>query len=563
MTSNTDQQNQRLQTLEDQKRKDAQDKRDLEAALLAATDARAAAEAAAEYRKAESDETAKVLKARLVELEQQAKEHDENEKKMVQEHEAMVQSLMDKHQSFGVVEEKEEKKESAAPTAILQHKKSVQMNITSILSHETINYNSGTTLIKQESKSVIEKIAEILKKNPDIEIRIEGHVQLSKKFRKNKAKIEHANKLSDKRAQSVLKYMVKNGIEANRMTTQGYGASCPLPEGQDSKRVEIKVVGLPENDVGKLGNDQEVEITKLELQQVEEKQSLKEQQMMESAEFQEEMAEIQEAMKEMESENQWLEKALETLQADFDKQTAELEKCHHDCEECEKKQESQKKSEAAANTTKQLNERQQALQEQCKLILQGETTTWKYTMNGKLTDMKVNPGDIVKQGDWIGEFTSVTATDQNHLLVVFTSLPDQQFTTNENMSIGDLVNIDADDLLTLASATVKNTIRFVPNTTIIVEECKHIVGKIAGILNNYGEINIRIDGHVKMSKKSRKNPDKMEQARMLSAERAESILQLLASSGITENRMSAKGFGGDFPLPKGQDDKRVEITVLE
>ena len=132
--------------------------------------------------------------------------------------------------------------------------------------------------------------------------------------------------------------MVKNGIEANRMTTQGYGASCPLPEGQDSKRVEIKVVGLPENDVGKLGNDQEVEITKLELQQVEEKQSLKEQQMMESAEFQEEMAEIQEAMKEMESENQWLEKALETLQADFDKQTAELEKCHHDCEECEKKQ---------------------------------------------------------------------------------------------------------------------------------------------------------------------------------------------------------------------------------
>lgn len=225
--------------------------------------------------------------------------------------------------------------------------------------------------------------------------------------------------------------------------------------------------------------------------------------------------------------------------------------------------ESQKKSEAAANTTKQLNVRQQALQEQCKLILQGETTTWKYTMNGKLTDMKVNPGDIVKQGDWIGEFTSVTATDQNNLLVVFTSLPDQQFTTNENMSIGDLVNIDADDLLTLASATVKNTIRFVPNTTIIVEECKHIVGKIAGILNNYGEINIRIDGHVKMSKKSRKNPDKMEQARMLSAERAESILQLLASSGITENRMTAKGFGGDFPLPKGQDDKRVEITVLE
>lgn len=213
--------------------------------------------------------------------------------------------------------------------------------------------------------------------------------------------------------------------------------------------------------------------------------------------------------------------------------------------------------------TQHLNERQQALQEQCQQILHGETTTWKYTMNGKPGDWNVNPNDIVKQGDWIGEFVSVTATGPNHLLVVFTSLPDQQFTATENMSIGDLVNVDANDLLRATSATVKNSIKFKPNTTIITEESEHVVGKIAGVLNNYQEINIRIDGHVQMSSRARKNPEKMEQARMLSGERAESILHLLVADGITETRMTAKGFGGDFPLPEGQNDKRVEITVVD
>ena len=44
-----------------------------------------------------------------------------------------------------------------------------------------------------------------------------------------------------------------------------------------------------------------------------------------------------------------------------------------------------------------LNERQQAAQEQCKQILQGQTTTWNCAMNGQLADIKVVPGDMVKQ----------------------------------------------------------------------------------------------------------------------------------------------------------------------
>ena len=166
--------------------------------------------------------------------------------------------------------------------------------------------------------------------------------------------------------------------------------------------------------------------------------------------------------------------------------------------------------------------------------------------------------------DWIGEFATVKETDDpEQVMVVFTSAPDQQFTVTKNMFVGDSNQVDACDLLRLALAKDKNTIRFQQNSTVILDECEHIVRKIVIILNRFGHIHIRVDGHVHLTKKARKDPEKVKQARVLSALRAGAILQLLVSGGVSANRMTAKGFGGDCPLPKGQDDKRVEITVIE
>ena len=178
------------------------------------------------------------------------------------------------------------------------------------------------------------------------------------------------------------------------------------------------------------------------------------------------------------------------------------------------------------------------------------------------------PDPVIQGGDarrdWVGEFTAIkSSANPEHVMVVFTSVPGQQFIVTEHMHIGDFVKVDADDLMSLTFSTVKNTIRFVPNTTIVVEECKHIVRKISDILNNFGHIHIRVEGHVQLSKKARKDPDKVEQAYVLSTERANSIVELLVLDGIPPHLITAKGFGNDFPLPKGQDDKRVEITVVE
>ena len=50
------------------------------------------------------------------------------------------------------------------------------------------------------------------------------------------------------RAQSVRKKIESYGVDASRMEYKGFGASRPLPNGQDDKRVEINVLFDDAND---------------------------------------------------------------------------------------------------------------------------------------------------------------------------------------------------------------------------------------------------------------------------------------------------------------------------
>jgi len=71
---------------------------------------------------------------------------------------------------------------------------------------------------------------------------IQGHTD-------NVGQVAANEKLSLSRAESVKKYLVSKGIEANRIYTEGKGASQPIadnrtPEGRaKNRRVEIEVVG--------------------------------------------------------------------------------------------------------------------------------------------------------------------------------------------------------------------------------------------------------------------------------------------------------------------------------
>jgi flagellar motor protein MotB len=234
----------------------------------------------------------------------------------------------------------------------------------------------------------------------------------------------------------------------------------------------------------------------------------------------------------------------------------------------------EKNDKEETNSSIQLNQEQQESQKEFLALLNGETTTWKYTFNNnddtiQMFDIKL--GTIVRQNHSIGELVKIIPSEEvntNQSIIIFTSDPKQIFTMNGDLVIGDQsvtnqTTIVSQQFVNVTSETLKNNIRFIPNTIDVLDECKHIVKKIGQILIQHGSIKIRVDGHVKLSKKARTKPHKVSQASELSELRANSIVELLVEFGVPSNRMLAKGFGGSKPLPKGQDDKRVEITVVD
>ena len=67
----------------------------------------------------------------------------------------------------------------------------------------------------------IDRVVEVLKKNPDVTMEIQGHTD-------NRGNAAYNQRLSEKRAQAVKAYMVAAGISADRLTTKGFGMANPV-----------------------------------------------------------------------------------------------------------------------------------------------------------------------------------------------------------------------------------------------------------------------------------------------------------------------------------------------
>ena len=92
--------------------------------------------------------------------------------------------------------------------------------------------------IKPRFYAELAAVVKVLKMNPSLKIRIEGNTD-------NIGTAKYNMKLSDRRAKSVMEYLLKAGIDKNRLSTIGYGFSRPIatnitPEGRAlNRRVEL------------------------------------------------------------------------------------------------------------------------------------------------------------------------------------------------------------------------------------------------------------------------------------------------------------------------------------
>jgi outer membrane protein OmpA-like peptidoglycan-associated protein len=104
-----------------------------------------------------------------------------------------------------------------------------------------IKFGSGTAYIEPASAGVLELVAENLRKQPALRVRIEGYTD-------EQASEAHNLELSRERAESVKRILVGFGIAAGRLDAVGLGEANPIAsndteEGRSlNRRVELKTI---------------------------------------------------------------------------------------------------------------------------------------------------------------------------------------------------------------------------------------------------------------------------------------------------------------------------------
>jgi outer membrane protein OmpA-like peptidoglycan-associated protein len=108
----------------------------------------------------------------------------------------------------------------------------------------TIFFDFGKAVLKPEAFPELERVVQVMSERPDMHIEIAGHTD-------NVGSEQMNQKLSERRALAVKKFMLSKGIDVSRITAVGYGEKVPIVSNDDEKdgreinrRVEIKIVKL-------------------------------------------------------------------------------------------------------------------------------------------------------------------------------------------------------------------------------------------------------------------------------------------------------------------------------
>ncbi len=85
---------------------------------------------------------------------------------------------------------------------------------------ENIFYDFDRATLRPESEASLDELVQLLNDNPNVSIELGAHTDL-------KGSDEYNLRLSDRRAHSVVDYLIKSGIDPDRLQAKGYGESAP------------------------------------------------------------------------------------------------------------------------------------------------------------------------------------------------------------------------------------------------------------------------------------------------------------------------------------------------
>ena len=131
------------------------------------------------------------------------------------------------------------------PVRVVLPTTKVKLEIKQIAILDKVYFETNSDVIKGESFDLLNEVASVIMSHPEIgRVEVQGHTDSDGSDAFNL-------ELSERRAQSVRRYLEGRGVEAGRLQAKGYGETLPLQPNTSAagkaknRRVEFKLVDAP------------------------------------------------------------------------------------------------------------------------------------------------------------------------------------------------------------------------------------------------------------------------------------------------------------------------------
>ena len=101
-------------------------------------------------------------------------------------------------------------------------------------------FDFDRSTVKPEAAKILDRLVVFMQENKNSKVALSGHTD-------NVGSDAYNQKLSERRVTAVREYVVKKGVDAGRISGQGFGESKPIADNKTregrakNRRVEIKV----------------------------------------------------------------------------------------------------------------------------------------------------------------------------------------------------------------------------------------------------------------------------------------------------------------------------------
>lgn len=113
--------------------------------------------------------------------------------------------------------------------------------ITDVIRLPGVNFETNSDRLRPGAENVLDDAAETLKRNPELEVEVAGHTD-------SQGAAAYNQGLSERRARTVMDYLIGRGVDEDMLSFRGYGESQPVADNAtaagraENRRVELRIL---------------------------------------------------------------------------------------------------------------------------------------------------------------------------------------------------------------------------------------------------------------------------------------------------------------------------------